>query len=187
MAVERIKQIHYIYLLATMFLVGCATQKTSTIVSYDYDKKHNQTNYMIFPYGSVSIPNQWDKTYYNTVSKQQFFKNEEGIIIAIAFAPSNKYEFNADNSQKGFDFVKAFYEWDSQYFVTTYGLKQEIIEENETNNYIIWRLYGEAEGSHWDTYFLFGDKGGVANNYSIMATDKWTVEQKLEFLRGMYD
>jgi len=142
---------------------------------------------MIFPYGSVSIPDKWEITNYNSASKQQFFKNEEGVIIAIAFAPCNKFEFYRDNSKKGFGFVKAFYEWDSEYFVSTYGLQQNLIEENEKDNYIIWRVYGEHNNSYWDTYFLFGERGGFANNYSIMRTDKWTVEQKIAFLKKIYE
>jgi hypothetical protein len=141
---------------------------------------------MVFPYGSVSIPGQWDKTSYNQVSKQQFFKNEEGVSIAISFGPCNKYEFNADNTKKGFDFVKAFYEWDAEYFVSTFGLKQDLIEENEEDNYIIWRVYGEYNNSNWDTYFLFGEKKGFANSYAIMSTDKWTIERKLDFLKEIY-
>ena len=181
------KRNYCIYLLSIILFVGCATQRTSTIVSCDYDTKRNQTNYMVFPYGSVSIPDKWDKTNYNAVSKQQFFKNEEGVTIAISFGPCNKYEFNRDDSKKGFGFVKTFYEWDSEYFVNTYGLQQDLIEENEKNNYIIWRVYGDYNNSHWDTYFLFGEKGGIAHNYSVMGTDKWTVERKIEFLKGIYE
>ena len=182
----KMKRNYCIYLLTIVLFVGCATQRTSTIVSCDYDTKRNQTDYMVFPYGSVSIPDKWEKTTYNSVSKQQFFKNEEGVIIAISFGPSSSYEFNADNSKKGFAFVRAFYEWDSQYFVNTFGLKQDLIEENEANNYIIWRVYGDYNSSQWDTYFLFGEKNGIANNYSIMKTDKRTTEQKVEFLKGLY-
>jgi hypothetical protein len=141
---------------------------------------------MIFPYGTASIPGKWDKTSYNTISKQQFFKNEKGVAIAISFGPCNKYEFNTDKSKKGFAFVKAFYEWDSQYLVSTYGLKQELIEENELENYIIWRIYGYYNNSHWDTYFLIGEKRGFANNYSIMDTDMWTIDQKIKFLKEIY-
>ena len=181
------KRNYFIYLLSIIFLVGCATQRTSTIVSCDYDTKRNQTNYMVFPYGSVSIPDKWDKTSYNSVSKQQFLKNDEGVTIAISFGPCNKYEFNIDNSMKGFVFVKALYEWDAEYFVNTYGLQRDLIEENEKNNYIIWRVYGDYNNSYWDTYFLFGEKGGIAHNYSVMGTDKWTVERKIEFLKGIYE
>lgn len=181
------KRNYCIYLFSMILFAGCTTQKTSTIVSFDYDTKRNQTNYMVFPYGSVSIPNKWDKTSYNSVSRQQFFKNDEGVTIAISFGLCNKYEFNRDNANKGFRFVRAFYEWDSDCFVSTYGLKQELIEENEEKNYLIWRVYGDYNNSHWDTYFLFGEKGGVAHNYSVMDTNKWTVEQKIEFLNGIYE
>ena len=180
------KRNYLIYLLTITFLGSCATQRTTTIVSCDYDTKLNQTNYMVFPYGAVSLPNKWEKTNYNSSARQQFFKNEEGVTIAISFAPSNKYEFNTDNSKKGFVFVKAFYEWDSQYFVNTFGLEQDLVEENETDNYIIWRVYGEYNNSQWDTYFLFGEKNGIAHNYSITKSDKWTTEQKMKFLKGIY-
>lgn len=141
---------------------------------------------MVFPYGSVSIPDEWERTDYNSVSRQQFFKNEDGVTIAVSFGPCNKYEFNADNLKKGFDFVKAFYEWESEYFVSTYGLKQELIEENKVDNYIIWRVYGDYDNSSLDTYFLFGEKNGFANNYSVMITDKWTTESKVSFLKEMW-
>ena len=180
------KRNYCIYLLSIILFVGCATQRTSTIVSCDYDTKHNQTNYMVFPYGSVSLPDKWEKTSYNEVSKQQYFINSDSVRIAIAFSPYNKYEFNRDGSKKGFEFVKAFYEWDSQYFVSNYRLNQEMIESNEKDNYIIWRAFGENNNIYWDAYFLFGEKNGFVSNYSIMTTDKWTIEQKREFLKGIY-
>ena len=180
------KRIYFIYLLTIILLTGCATQRTSTIVSCDYDTKSNKTNYMVFPYGSVSIPDKWEKTTYNSVSRQQFFKNEEGVSISVSFGPCNKYEFNADNSKKGFDFVKTFYEWDSEYFVNNYRLNQEIIDSNEKDNYIIWRAFGENNNIYWDVYFLFGEKNGFARSCSILTTDKWTMEQKVEFLKEIY-
>ena len=88
---------------------------------------------------------------------------------------------------EGFSFVKAFYEWDSEYFVSTHGLHQDLIEENERNNYIIWRVYGNYNNSEIDNFFLFGEKGGVAYNYSVMSTDKWIVEQKIKFLKEIYE
>ena len=180
------KRIYCVFLLTIIVCVGCVVQRTSTIVSCDYNRKKNQTNYIVFPYGSVSLPGKWEKGRYSEVSTQQFFINSDSVIIAIAFGLYNKYEFNQDGAKKGFDFVRAFYEWDSDYFVNTYGLKQDLIEENEINNYIIWRLYGDYNNSHWDTYFLFGENNGFVRNYSIMTTDKWTVEQKIEFLKGIY-
>lgn len=179
----------YLLLSVCLLLTSCVTQRattTSTIVSCDYDNKKNQTDYQIFPYGSVSIPGKWERTIYNQESKQQFFKNKDGIIIAIVLGPTNKYEFNRDNSKKGFEFVNAFYEWDSDFFVTQYGLKQEIIESNENENYIVWRIFGENNNTHWDSYFLFGEKNGFATNISIMKTEKWSTDEKIAFLKKLF-
>lgn len=181
------KRNHYIYILSILLFVSCATKQNSTIIHYNYDMKQDLTNYMVFPYGSIVIPDKWDKTDYNSVSRQQFFKNQEEIIIAIAFNPCNKYEFSTDNATKGFDFVVAFYTWESAYFVNSYNLQQNIIEKNEKNHSIIWRVYGDYNNSFLDTYFLFGEKDGVAHNYSILHTDKWTAEQKIEFLKSIYE
>jgi hypothetical protein len=40
--------------------------------------------------------------------------------------------------------------------------------------------------TYWDIYFLIGIKNGFAINLSIMTTDKWTKEYKLNFLKKMY-
>jgi hypothetical protein len=173
-------------LFAIIFLTSCATQRTTTLISCDYDKNKNQTDYLVFPYGSVSIHGEWIQTSYNQTAKQQFFQNTDSIIISVAFAPCNKYEFNMDNSKKDFEFVTAFYEWESEYFVTNYRLNQEKIEFNEKDNFIIWRVFGENNNTYWDSYFLFGEKNGFANNFAIMKTDKWTKEEKVAFLKEMY-
>jgi len=173
-------------LSVVFFLGGCASRTTSTIVACDYDKKHDQTNYTIFPYGSVSIPGKWKRTTYNRAGRQQFFENEHNVVLGVSFGPCNRYEFNADNSKKGFDFVKAFYDWESQYFANDYGMAVEIIEKNESEKYITWRIFGEYNNTPWDAYFIFGEKNGMARNFSIMETDKWTREQKLDFLKDLY-
>ncbi|MFT3705993.1 MAG: hypothetical protein QM802_26740 [Agriterribacter sp.] len=171
---------------AIVVLTSCGTQKASVITGGEYEQNKNKTNYFVLPFGSTSIPGKWTKTKYNEVSKQQFFENDENITIAIAFTPINSYEFNTDNAKKGFEFTKAFYEWDSDFFVKNHQLNQEIIESNEQQNYIIWRLFGERNNTTFDTYFLFGEKKGNANNFSITQTDKWTKEKKVSFLKEMY-
>ena len=175
------------YIIIIIFtLTGCKTQSVSTIVGGDYDKNKDRTAYFVLPFGSTFIPGKWTKTSYNEVSKQQFFRNEENVSIAIAFVPANGYEFNTGGSKKGFEFTKAFYEWDADYFVKTLRLNQEKIESDENKNYIIWRAFGEQNGTNFDTYFLFGEKNGCANNFSITITDKWTKEEKIKFLKEMY-
>ncbi len=176
----------YILFIAFIIFTSCATKRVSTIVGREYDKSKNLTNYFVLPFGSTSIPGKWTKSRYNEVSKQQFFINDDSISIAIAFTPINNYEFNTNNSKKGFEFIQAFYEWDSEYFVNTLKLNREQIEVNKNQNYVIWRAYGEKDNATHDTYFLFGEKNGNANSFSILITDKWTKEEKINFLKEMY-
>jgi len=169
-----------------LILTGCASQRVSTIVECDYDESKNQTDYFIVPYGSVSIPGKWDKSNYHSVSGQQFFTNKDSIRIAIAFNRFDKYEFNTDGSKKGFEFVKEFYDWDSQFFVDSYGLQRKVLETDSINNFILYQIHGLTNETNIDTYFLVGEKNGNVNNLSITITDKWTEEKKVEFLKGLY-
>lgn len=182
------KELHKIksLLLLTIICIGCSSQQLSTVNSAKYNEQKNRTDYFVLPFGSTSIPGKWTKTKYNEVSHQQFFKNKDSVSIAIAFTPVNKYEFNTKNPKKGFEFVNAFYEWDSEYFVTKHKLQREKIESNELQKYIIWRLLGKLDNANYDTYFLFGEKNGYANNFSVSTTNKWSSEEKVKFLKEMY-
>jgi hypothetical protein len=173
-------------LTVLLLLTNCATQRTSTIVGGDYNKTENETDYFVLPYGSVTLPGKWDKTNYNTISRQQFFRNQDSVIIAIAFGRFNKYEFNMDGSKTGNNFVKAYYEWDSKYFVDSHGLKRQPLENDSTNNFMIYRIYGQIEKGEFDTYFLIGEKNGNTSNFSISDTDKWTENEKVDFLKNLF-
>jgi hypothetical protein len=170
-----------------LLLAGCVTQRTSTstITTSEYDPARNETSYLVVPLGSAYIPGKWTKTHFNTVSNQQFFTNKDTIILALAFTPCTGYEFNTTGSKKGFDFVKAFYEWDSKYFVDQ-GLKRSVLETDSTNKFMIYRIYSESKGSLIDTYFLAGEKNGSASNFSITVTDKWTNDEKVAFLKKLF-
>ncbi len=172
--------------ILTLFLWGCVTKRTSTIVSFDYDQAKNQTNYSVLPLGSVSMPGKWTKTRYNSVSNQQFFTNDESIEIAVAINRYDRYEFNEDGKVKGFAFVKAYYEWDSKYFVDQHGLKRSLLENDSLNNYLIYRIFSPTGAGKIDTYFLIGERGGNTKNLSISYTDKWSESKKIEFLRDLF-
>jgi hypothetical protein len=176
----------HLSIIMIVFLTSCATQKVSTIVGCDYNEKINQTDYFVLPYGTVSIPGKWEKTNYNSISHQQFFKNADSVIITVVFGPYDKYEFNADKSKKGIDFALAYYEWDSKYFVETHGLKRDFIEKDTVRNFVIYRIYGETEKGKFDSYFLVGEKNGFVSNFSVMETDKWTENYKIDFLKRLY-
>jgi len=121
----------------------------------------------------------------NFIRGQQFFKNRDSIGVAIAFNPSSNYEFNLKGTLTEFKFVKAFYEWDSKYFVD-HGLNRIIIEQDSINNFIVYRIYGITNQRKFDTYFLIGEKNKNARNFSITYTDKWTEQKKVDFLKSLF-
>ena len=172
-----------LFLSILILLTGCGSSKqaTSTIVGGDYDAAKNVTEYFVFPYGSVSLPGKWDKWKYDQSSRQQFFRNEESVTVAVSFGPCNKYEFNKDGALKGYDFVEAFYKWDSDYFVSN-GLESKLLETDKSKPYLIYRVFGKG----FDTYILLGEKNGNASNFSIQVTDKWTEAQKIQFLKTLF-
>ena len=173
-------------IVISILISGCVSQRTSTIVGCEYNKSKNQTDYFVIPYGNVSIPGEWIRKNYNSQSRQQFFKNSESVTIAISFSGYDKYEFNKDRSKKGYDFVTAFYEWDSKFFVDSYGLKRRLIVSDSINNYVLYQIFGSINEGKFDSYFLIGEKNGFVKNFSIMITDNWTEEQKINFLKSLY-
>lgn len=163
-------------------LTSCGTPKSvSTLVGGEYDADKDITDYFVFPYGQVSLPGKWEKGRYESTSRHQYFYNQDSITIGIAFTPSNKYEFNSNGLLKGYDFVQAYYKWESDYF-STLGLESKIIESDQSKPYIIWRVFGQ----NYDTYFLFGERNGHVSNFSINPTDKWTTDEKVQFLKSIY-
>jgi hypothetical protein len=169
-----------------ILLAGCAaTQAVSTITGGEYDKEKDNTGYFVLPFGSVSLPGEWKKTHYNQVSHQQFFE-KDSVEIAIAFNACNNYEFNLKGKHTGYDFVTAFYEWDSQYFVDAYGLKRELIETDSTRHYLVYRIFGQTQGMSIDSYYLVAEQNGAARNYSIASALHWTAEEKVAFLKELY-
>ena len=167
-------------------LVCCASQKESIIVGGEYDAKKDATEYFVFPYGSVSLPGKWDKVSYNAESKQQFFTNKDSIIVAIAFGRSRSYEFNKDGSLKGFDFLKSFQEWDSKYFKESNALDWKILETDNINNYLIYRIYGIKDESKFDSYFLMAEKNGSVSSFSVYTTNRWSESEKIMFLKNLF-
>ena len=167
-------------------LTNCASKQSTTIVGDKYIESKNHTEYFIFPYGSVTIPGKWEKSNYNNSSKQQFFTNQDSVFLAITFAKDDKYEFNKDVLHKGFDFVNAFYEWDSQYFIDTFGLERKQLESDTINHYMVYKIYGEREEKKYDTYFLVGEKNRSVSVFTISTTDKWTENEKIVFLRTLF-
>ncbi len=179
-----------VLLIITVILFNsCCTSRNaeSTITDVNYDKDKNVTEYLVFPYGEVLIPGKWTKSNYNRVSRQQFFINEDSTItIAVVLGRTEKYEFNKNNDFKGYSFVNKFYKWDTEYFISNFNFKRELLEEDKKNNLIIYRIYGKVKQDNVNTYFLISNNNGYVKNLSISITDKWNKEEKITFLKKMY-
>ena len=105
--------------------------------------------------------------------------------MSIAILPINGFEFNKDNSKKGFEFTKSFYEWDSQYLSNTNRLQVDVIEEDSVKNYILWTI-GDGDSRQIQNYFLFGESNGIAKNYSVQVSKGWSKMQIISFLKDLY-
>lgn len=81
---------------------------------------------------------------------------------------------------------KPFNEWDSNYFVETYGLNRKLIEKDSTNQFLIWKIFGDIDAVKIDTYFLVGAKNGAVTNCSVTITDKWSEPEKIAFLKDLF-
>lgn len=174
--------------LPVFFLSGCISvspNAVSTIVSSEYDQKNDVTEYSVFPYGSVSLPGKWEKSVYNKTSRQQFFENQDSVLVAIAFGRFDNIEFNTDGTKKGYEFVKAYYNWESKYFEETFGLQTIVIEENQKENYLLYRFFGSYDGTNIDTYYLLRETNGNVSNFSVNGTNKWTEKEKISFLKSL--
>jgi hypothetical protein len=175
------------FIFVVSVISSCASYKVkNVIVTTKFNQEQNVTKHLVMPLGSVTLPGQWIQTSYSNNSYQQFFINRDSIEIAIAFNRFNQIEFNARGSKKEFEFVKGFYEWDSQYFVDRFNLNRQIIESDSINKYMLYRIFGVNNNIEIDTYYLIGEKNGNSNSFSINITDKWTEEQKINFLKKLF-
>ena len=169
--------------LLILALTGCSTSsKTTTIVGGEYDEKKDVTNYFVLPYGSVELPGKWEKTTYYRTARQQFFSNQDSAVIAIAFAPHNSFEFNGSGALQGFDLVKAYTQWEGDYFKSN-GFEFKLIESEPEQCYQIYRIWKDGVS---DNYFLFGVKLQVkCYNFSVHGPTNWPEEKKVQFLKDL--
>ncbi len=171
----------FLVLLAIVFLTGCASQKISTLVGGEYDAAKDATEYFVFPLGKTELPGKWEKGRYSQVSGQQFFHNQDSIVVAVAFNRFDSYEFNQRGSLKGFDFIQGFYEWESKYFENQ-GFTVQIIESDREKNYIIYQVYSKKA----DVCFLIAEKNGNVGSFSTCSAEKWTENERVAFLKTLF-
>ena len=177
---------HFFLFMLFAVICSCASYRnTVTVISgANYDKKNDSTTFFRFPYGSVSFSGEWTKANYVETSKQQFFSNSDSVKFSVALNPIVKYEFNADGSKTGFDFVQSYYQWDTDFLISQIeGLKSEILVSDNVNNILIYRLFNEKGINN---YFLISEKNGISMILTESDSDKWSHEQRISFLKDVY-
>lgn len=168
--------------IGTTFITCSPTKSISTIYSDNYDKTKNLTTVTILPFGQVKISGKWVNTSYDNVSRQYFFRSTDSVTFAVALNPLDGYEFYK-KEMKTEEFVKAFYEWESNYFQQQYNGQLRVLKDDTAKNAIIWNISKEP---NIDSYFLFGLKGRTAYNLYV-STNKWDEKKKVEFLEKIYN
>lgn len=156
------------FLLYIAFTLNINAQTTA-----DFSTVKTQT-------GDVKIPGNWVQL--NTIndSGQTYLKNSEGVIIAIAQNPKKSYSFFKSN-KSGFENVKLFYVWDSDYMKEN-KYKTDKIKENAVSEYIIWK-YNDGK---LDNVFLFGSAKDNFLNL-LVYSNIWDEAKKVLFLENLYE
>jgi hypothetical protein len=129
--------------------------------------------------GDVQIPGNWAQLNTENDSGQTYLKNDEGVIIAIAQNPKKSYPF-FKSDKSGFENVKLFYTWDSDYMKEN-KLKTDKIKENPASEYIIWK-YNDGK---LDNVFLFGSAKDNFLNL-LVYSNIWDEAKKVLFLETLY-
>ncbi|MDC1106118.1 hypothetical protein OAT16_05390 [Prolixibacteraceae bacterium] len=169
-----------------MTLSNCVSQKSSYIIGSDYNKTKDITTYFSYPYGSIQIPGKWEKGSFNASSREQSFVNKDGIMISIAMTPTDKYPFNLDGKLTGYAFVKEFYDWESKYFMESFGLQCHKVERDSKTQFIIFQVEGEVENQKVDNVLLFGVKQHTAYNLSVKIKQDWSTLERIIFLKNLH-
>lgn len=164
----------------------CEAQPYSTVTSFDYSKKKKQTVYAVVPFGNVTLPGKWKQQHYDNISKQQWISNvQDSLLIAVSLVPCDRFEFNEKGTKTGFDFVKAYYDWEADYFVKESGLNATLIEEDSTKSYRIMHVFGDSQGKRKDVYILLAANECAVRNIQLGYAPKYREEEKLAFLKSL--
>ncbi|MBC7524263.1 MAG: hypothetical protein H7239_07480 [Flavobacterium sp.] len=161
---KNFKLLFFFLILLPNFIVGQINSEFTTVKTRTTD---------------VKISGKWVQLNTSDDSGQTYYKNSDGIIIAIAQNPKKMYSFfSAKNSD--FENVKLFYSWDSDYRKEE-KMKTVKLKENAKLEYVIWKFHDEK----LDNVFLFGS---VKDNFLnlLVYTDKWSENEKIEFLESTY-
>lgn len=126
----------------------------------------------------IRIPGLWVEFLYDKNSGQHFYKNDEGVIIAIAINPMKTYSFYTSSKSQS-EIVVDFFKWEYDYRVSA-GFKCNKISQNDTDHFILWKFTENGI----DNVFLYGIRSELLTNY-LVYTDKWNEQKKITFLEKL--
>ncbi|OXA78272.1 hypothetical protein SAMN05444397_101200 [Flavobacterium aquidurense] len=101
-------------------------------------------------------------------------------MTSIDFDCGHERDARASGDKSGFENVKLFYAWDSDYMKEN-KLKTDKIKENPEAEYIIWK-YNDGK---LDNVFLFGSAKDNFLNLLVYSTI-WDEAKKVLFLENLY-
>lgn len=153
-----------------LFIAFALNTNAQTTTNFSTVKTHT---------GDIKIPGNWEQLNSINDSGQTYLKNSEGVIIAIAQNPKKAYSF-FKSSKSGFENVKLFYIWDSDY-IKENKYKTDKIKENAESEYIIWK-YNDGK---LDNVFLFGSAKDNFLNL-LVYSNIWDEDKKVLFLENLY-
>lgn len=123
-----------------------------------YEASVDKTVYSVEPFGKLSIPGKWMEGKLNPSTHQQYFYHQDtATLVATIDACKNSPYYK--KGIESYDFVKKYYELEERYQSQLMDQKCELLTENATDRYIMWR----ARIDGIDQYFLCGVKDCACN------------------------
>ena len=141
------------------FLTGCHPKMVPAGKSdVRYEQQSDKTVYTVEPFGKLAIPGKWMEGKFNPSTHQQYFYHKDTATLVLAIDACKNSPFYK-NGLEGHDFVKKYYDLESQYQSQLMQQKTELTTENAQNRYMIWRVHMDGI----DQYFLCGVKDCACN------------------------
>ena len=162
-------------------------KRNSTLESVNFDKKKNVTTYIIFPFGTVTLKGKWEEVKINNVSKQKTFRNADSIEMLVCLNDCKNYEFNSDRKATNENFIDRFYTWEKEYFEQNHNLKVAILENNKTNNYLIYNIKGKIKDDEIDTILFIAEKNCNVKTLSMHKTNLMTTEDRVKLIKDTFN
>ncbi|WP_264510407.1 hypothetical protein [Flavobacterium sp. N1719] len=159
------RTIHYLILVLSFSSLSWSQSPTTTAV--------NTKN------GTVDIPGKWTEFHTEASSGQTYLKNDEGVIIAVAYNLKKAYPCYK-SGVSDFENVQLFHQWDSDYYKEN-KYDTALLKVNEAKISIIWKFNDKRR----DNVFLFGSKENCFLNLMVY-TDLWEESKKISFLEEWY-